>query len=248
MAYYSQKDDISYTPLTAEQEKALFDTYYHSKGKKSLAARDEIIRHHLKLVAKLSITCSKRALDDDLSISAGNMGLMQALHNRKFDPSRGLRFSTYLRAFVRGQVYAAMSANHLAFRTANSEESFFSVGYVPEGAAITGQKGRSAPLDGILSTPHQMRTGEAPAEFFVDHAYEAAELNERRRAALLKAIARLPKPEAIAVELVELDGLTFDQVGKLQNPKRSRQAIQQAHARGIKKLYAMLSPLRKELV
>ncbi|MFH2033495.1 MAG: sigma-70 family RNA polymerase sigma factor [Candidatus Margulisiibacteriota bacterium] len=61
------------------------------------AARELLIKHNLKLVYKCAAICSNRrflyaSITQDL-IQAGVIGLMEAIN--KFDPSRGLSFSTY---------------------------------------------------------------------------------------------------------------------------------------------------------
>jgi len=104
MSYYSKDEDISYTPATRAEEVELFAKFYAG----DLISRDKIITNHLKLVVKLSLAYARGALPEDEAISAGNAGLIRALEGRSFDTSRGVFFSSYVSAYIRGQVLAAI--------------------------------------------------------------------------------------------------------------------------------------------
>jgi RNA polymerase sigma factor (sigma-70 family) len=104
VSYYSKNDDISFTPLTREEEAALFTKFYAG----DLGARDEIIKRYLKFVAKESLLRGGKVLPMDEAISAGNAGLIQALETRNFDPAKGNLFASYLRPFVHGKVCEAI--------------------------------------------------------------------------------------------------------------------------------------------
>jgi RNA polymerase sigma factor (sigma-70 family) len=231
MAYYTKNDDISYELPSRAEEKALF-AVYHAGGPDALAARDKLVIYHLKLVAKLAIQSAKRALDDDLAISAGNMGLMQALESKKFDPSRNLRFATYLRSYVRGQVFAAMKANHLEY-TVSTDAGGSQSKDLSEDVAMTGTRRVFA-----LHTP--------VVEEAIEHESEALDLTAFRRAAILKASKKLNLLEEVVVRMNCLNGIPLSHVAKTHGV--ARQACQQAKARALRKLYALLSPTRHELI
>jgi len=103
MSYYSSNDDISFVPLTNEQEEALVARFYAG----DLAARDELISTHLKLVAKIALFINKGALPDADAISAGNYAFVVCLNKQTFDPSKS-RLSNYIRTFIRGAVLEAI--------------------------------------------------------------------------------------------------------------------------------------------
>ena len=67
------------------------------------AARKRLIESNLRLV--VSVARRYRQLDPVLLnlIEEGNLGLVEAL--RRFDPSKGLRFSTFARWFIRQAIF-----------------------------------------------------------------------------------------------------------------------------------------------
>lgn len=243
MSYYSETDDISFVPLTVEEERSLFTKFY-AGGPDALASRDELIARHLRLTAKLSLTYAKHSLPDDDAISAGNTGLMQALECRKFDPNRGFRFASYLRPYVRGQVFAAMR-----FRCEGHEATKSDHQCLPEGAAITGAHGCSIDHNPGLRGSGGAKVGPVKKsweeETAVDHGYESLQITRERRAAIEKALSTLKPMEAIAIRGVELQGLNYEEVARKHGV--SRQAVHQAYSRGMKKLTALLLPERAEL-
>jgi RNA polymerase sigma factor for flagellar operon FliA len=69
------------------------------------AAREELLAEHISLVHHVSRQIHRRVSSDielDELISAGTMGLIEALD--RFDPSRGLAFSTFAVPRVRGAI------------------------------------------------------------------------------------------------------------------------------------------------
>lgn len=241
MSYYGPKDDLTFIPLTIEEEKNLFAAFYAGeetvkfRDRPPTPPRDIIVQHHLKLVIKLSLTFSKGALPDDDAISAGNFGMIQALESRCFDTSRGFRFASYVRAYVRGQVLASLKQR--GWKSRDTADTTIH----PEDAVITGQSAdpttsyrngnnRSIYLDGDGS---------------VDHGYEESQLNEVRLAMITEKLKELPALEALTIRRVDLEGLTYADVGRER--KVSREAARKAHIRGILKLKSLLENLRPEL-
>lgn len=229
-------EDISFVPLTREQEKDLFARFYAGDN----SARDEIIRCHLKLVAKLSLTCAKRALEEDDAISAGNFGMMQALECKKFNPDLGFRFASYVRQYVRGQVCAALRARGIVHTGTGEDKTIFADGATITGAneATTGTELRSDLTVGAQR--------EAEIETAVDHEYEGLQLTEERKRELEAAISQLGDMEQAAVRAVGLEGKSHVDVAEAKGV--SRQASQQAYVRGMKKLRAILDNKRNELL
>ncbi len=76
-------------PLNARQEIAAFDAF--RKG--DLEARDQIIRHNLRLVAHIAKKYYSLPGDQEDLISIGTIGLIKAVNS--FDPEKRARFSTY---------------------------------------------------------------------------------------------------------------------------------------------------------
>jgi RNA polymerase primary sigma factor len=66
------------------------------------AAFQELVRHNLRLVVRVATPYRGRGLAMEDLIQEGNLGLMVAA--RKFDPSRGLKFSTMATSWIRQRI------------------------------------------------------------------------------------------------------------------------------------------------
>ena len=91
--YFSQIADISL--LTKEEEQELSRSAL--RGDKW--AREEIIRHNLKLVVSIARKYTGRGLELIDLIQIGNVGLMKDVD--RFDPEKGYKFSTYATWWIR---------------------------------------------------------------------------------------------------------------------------------------------------
>ena len=104
------KDIGQYHILSPEEEQKL--GYRILEGDKS--AEEELVKHNLKLVvsiAKKYCGCGIGFLD---LIQEGNMGLITAA--RKFDVSKGFRFSTYATWWIRQSISNALAAQSRSIR------------------------------------------------------------------------------------------------------------------------------------
>lgn len=242
MAYYSPKDDISFVPLTLDEEHQLFVAFYAG----SLEARDTLIQKHLKLVAKLALQLGKRGgLADEDAISAGNFGLLQALESKCFDINRGIRFATYVRSYVNGQVKAALRAR-------STTVEVYEIDHHAEDAVITGS--RSDENDAHIRISQLKRAldttmSEGPVT-------EECDLSTVRREKLLKAINQLPEPEKIALRDHYFHGHNFAEIARRRNACRTlvsnkkhttREGVRKAHNRALCKVQTALAHLQAEL-
>lgn len=167
MPYYGPgTDDISFEMLSAKEERTLFKRAY----KDDLAARDELIARHLKFVAKLAIACSRGMLVEEDAISAGNYALMMVLSRKRFNPNKGIRFSSYLRYYIRGEVLYAMFHPTQRLLSSDSYED---------------------PDKALAEIPDP---GEA-----IDKTCEGRQLNEARHSKIESALASLGDLERAAV-------------------------------------------------
>jgi RNA polymerase sigma factor (sigma-70 family) len=98
------RDVRRYRQIDCEHEARLF-ARINSYGDEQ--ARDELICHHLGLVIALARKFSQRGLELLDLIEEGNLGMMVAL--AKFDPARGLRFSTYAVWWIRYYLQTAVA-------------------------------------------------------------------------------------------------------------------------------------------
>ena len=233
-------DDITFVPLTPAEEADLFTRFYDEALPEAdrRACRDELIKRHLRLVAKLSLRYAKRGLPEDEAISAGNVGLLQALEAKKFDPAFKVRFATYVRAYIRGQVFQAMRA-----RMGSVHPEDTSGGHYPDDQVATGHRAV------VLSTVDHHRSSiarEAEIESAVDHGYEELQVSKERREAIEAALATLNGLELASVRMVGLEGLNHADVARKH--KVTRQASQQAFVRGMKKVTDILQPQRSSLL
>lgn len=98
--YYPPNTDLSFVKTTPEEERELFRRMRSG----DISARDKIIENHLLFVAIEARKLAGGKLPDDEVVSAANLALMEAVTKDKFDASRGNRFTSYLRPFVRGAI------------------------------------------------------------------------------------------------------------------------------------------------
>jgi RNA polymerase sigma-32 factor len=85
--------------LTPEEEIEHSNRFKNFNDKESAKA---LIQSHLRLVVKIASKFRNYGLPMVDLVSEGNMGLMQAL--KKFEPSKGFRFSTYAMWWVRASI------------------------------------------------------------------------------------------------------------------------------------------------
>lgn len=231
--YYSATDDISYIPLTWEEEKALFARFYDNND---LAARDEIFSRHLKLAAKLSLHAAKGMLPEDDAISAGNFGLLQCLNSKNFDPNfqslKPVRFSTYCRLYVTGQVKAALRfLSPLSLGKADTTRTVRA-----EDAATTGTGGYDGGFNASTVIEATLGTQE--------HGYEDKERQDNRMELISRLLAGLPTLEAEAVR-----GEFFHQHTFADTARRfgvSREGVRKAYNRAMIKLTKELATVDRE--
>lgn len=96
-------------PLVSGEEEAELVRRWRELGDGK--ARDRLVEAHLRLVVKTASQFKGYGLPMSDLVAEGNLGLMKSLEG--FDPSRGLRFSTYAQWWIR----AAMFEHVLRFST-----------------------------------------------------------------------------------------------------------------------------------
>lgn len=85
--------------LDREAESALMERWFKHED---YAARDELVRTHLRYVVAIALKYRRYGLPLAELIAEGNFGVMHAL--RKFEPERGHRFVTYAAYWIRAYV------------------------------------------------------------------------------------------------------------------------------------------------
>jgi RNA polymerase sigma factor (sigma-70 family) len=101
------RDVRRYQRLDAAHEAALVARLSEEVDCGDTSARDELICHHLGLVIAMARKFNHRGLDLLDLIEEGNLGMLVAL--QKFDPARGLRFSTYAAWWIRYYLQTAIA-------------------------------------------------------------------------------------------------------------------------------------------
>ena len=92
-------------------------------------AAHQLVTSHLRLAAKIAMSCRGYGLPISEIISEGNIGLMQALN--RFEPERGFRFATYAVSWIRASIqhYILRSWSLVKIgTTANQKKLFFQLG------------------------------------------------------------------------------------------------------------------------
>lgn len=92
-AYFAS---IRHIPLLTQEEEFLYGTKARNGDK---AAIDKMITSNLRLVVKNAMEYKTRGVQMLDLIEEGNLGLIHAV--KKFDPSRGFKFSTYATWWIR---------------------------------------------------------------------------------------------------------------------------------------------------
>jgi RNA polymerase sigma-32 factor len=102
--------------LSRKEERALFARYQrtHDPG---LEAR--LVQSLLGLVGQMARAYAVEGIDPRDLAQEGALGLVQAV--RRFDPSRGLRLSTYAAFWIRAYQYRHLLANHRLVRVGTTQ-------------------------------------------------------------------------------------------------------------------------------
>lgn len=136
--------------LEAEEEVALARAYQHSGD--AQAAR-KLIESHLRLVVRTAYSLRGYGVPLGDMIAEGNVGLMLAL--KRFDPERGLRFSTYALWWVRAAMLESAMVHATPVKvalTAERKKIFFKLRSLaarlrPGGGWLTDEEAASIATD-----------------------------------------------------------------------------------------------------
>lgn len=105
---------MKYPLLSEEQEKSLAEQVHGEDRALREKARTTLIHSNLRLVVKIAHEFQGRGLQFSDLISEGNLGLMQAVD--KFDPGKGVRFSTYAALWIKQFMRRAVPGQSGAIR------------------------------------------------------------------------------------------------------------------------------------
>lgn len=99
-SFYHYLQEIQKFPLLTLEEEQEYGTRFQKTGDKEAAKM--LVQSHLRLVVKIANTFRNYGLPIVDLVSEGNVGLIQAV--KKFDPSKGFRFSTYAMWWIKAYI------------------------------------------------------------------------------------------------------------------------------------------------
>lgn len=114
--------------VSQEKERELFEKLRENRDDAGI--RDEIVRAFLGFALRQALkdlrgrrgACQKAGLSEDDAISAANFGLMKAID--RFDPGRGVRFTTYAGWWIKKALHEARYAAHTVSVARSDRERF----------------------------------------------------------------------------------------------------------------------------
>jgi RNA polymerase primary sigma factor len=108
-------DDISRFPLLTEQQERGEDLNEDQQDDSEMTDhRWRLVLHNIRLVINIALKFPTNVLDLEDLVQEGILGLITAA--RKFDPSRGNRFSTYAWYWIRQCIFRAIANNQNLIR------------------------------------------------------------------------------------------------------------------------------------
>jgi len=213
------------------------------------AARAQLVEQHLGLVryvVRAMVPRIAQAEAADLE-SAGTLGLLRALD--KFDPSRGLAFSTYAVQRIRGAILDDLrardpaprstrrNARRLAAATSRLEQR---LGRPPAPLQVAEALGidlstlwrwqAALPPTCTLSLDDAMGSAQLEAALGTPPAPQGDLLEAEQIACLEAAIARLPERERAVLVLSFYERLTLREIGRRLDVSESRISQIRSHA------------------
>lgn len=157
-SYYRPGEDLSFTAVSHEEERALFKKAKAGDD----AAKEQIIRNHLLLVANIARKLCKGQLPEDQVVSAANFALMKAYEN--FKPEFPNRFSGFLTLHVRGEIARLWLEQNVVHKTDFSDgEPITSVPLNEESAEEAGYEDRGH-KDFLIKLSEQAKSVLDPRE------------------------------------------------------------------------------------
>lgn len=221
--YYPKDTDLRFTMLTREQERELFALAKSGDGE----AREFLIKNHLLFAARQARQMVKGKLPDEDVVSAANFAVMRAFD--KFDHTRGNRFTSYLRLFIKGEI-ASLWKNLSAMRKSVPGSAHPHNGS-PRGMNDSGEKWSSnSPKTLGYRSPIPVETPHADAEESEHLSYLQLLIDESK-------ISLNPHERDIIRRVYE-ENKSFADIGRENGV--SREAVRATHGRALEKLKAAL--------
>jgi RNA polymerase sigma factor for flagellar operon FliA len=229
-------------------------------------SREALIESHLPKVKYIADRIAAKlppSVERDDLYGAGVIGLIEAAE--RFDPSRGIAFTTFAELRVRGAIFDSLRDLDWASRSARRRAREVQAAF----AAIERERGRPAteeevaaemgiPLQKLHELLGEMRsltvtdleagtedeTRQTPLETLLDTSASPLEQYEtgERREHLARAVENLPERERQVIALYYVEELTMKEIGAVLGVTESR--VSQMRTRAIVRLRANLTVIQ----
>jgi RNA polymerase sigma-B factor len=218
---------VSLEPDRRQELRRQFATYAKSREP---ALRDELVSAHLGLAEYLARRFANRGEPLDDLIQVASLGLLKALD--RFDPERGVEFSTYATHTIVGELKRHFRDKGWSIRAPRRmQELYLRLGKV---VASMGQELGRSPTIAELAMETKVSEEEVLEALEAGQAYRSASLDvateegeslatrlgeedpsledAERRATLSPLLAQLPPRERLILQLRFFDGLTQSEI------------------------------------
>jgi len=244
------------------EEQILWERYIHTKD---VRMEEALVRRFLPIVDRVVGRVAPRLpsfVSQEELRSYGYVGLLEAV--RKFEPNRGISFSTYAMWRIRGAIYDGLRELDPYTRSLREKSK-----KIEEIQSFLEQKHLRRVGDEEIALEANLSPGEVarlrreePESFFPELEddegqklplpwsdpnaripEEEVERNELRDE-LAQAIERLPERESLILSLFYYEGLKFNEIANLLGLSPSR--ISQLHGRALARLRPLLERYLEE--
>ena len=156
-SFFNYVHQIQKFPLLTLEEEKEYGEKFQKTGDKNAAKM--LIQSHLRLVVKIASKFRSYGLPVVDLVSEGNVGLIQAV--KKFDPSKGFRFSTYamwwIKSYMQEHILKSWSLVKIG-TTAAQKKLFFNLRKIKK-RLKTNETGNLLPSD-IKTIAHDLNVSE----------------------------------------------------------------------------------------
>jgi RNA polymerase sigma-32 factor len=157
-SFFHYLQEIQKFPMLTLEEEQKYGERFQKTGDKEAARM--LIQSHLRLVVKIASKFKNYGLPIVDLVSEGNVGLIQAV--KKFDPSRGFRFSTYamwwIKAYIQEYILRSWSLVKIG-TTVAQKKLFFNLRKIKKRLEM-GETGNLLPED-IKRIAHDLNVSES---------------------------------------------------------------------------------------